>query len=132
YKFTTPWKRYVMIAICFLPVWKTFKVTTKAWTYYKGYVRNEEKQRLYNVAIFQQGNDTIPPLTTGTLRWKYVCFLDYATANQKIVIFDMQENQIMHQCKWDSLHKKITFAGEDSVHFSSTSLSDGNLQLNGY
>ena len=132
YKFTTPWKKYVITAICFLPVWKTFKVTTKAWTIYKGDVRNQEKQRLFNVAVYQEENETIPPLTTDTIRWKYVCFLDYGTSNQKIVVFDMQENQLSHQCKWDSLHKEITFANQDSAHFSYTTLPGGNLHLNGY
>lgn len=132
YKFTTPWKKYFMIAICFSPLWKVFSVTTRGWAFYKGVVHNQEKQRLYNVTIYQQENDTIPPLTTDTLRWKYVCFLDYATANQKIVIFDMQENQFMRQCKWDSLHKKITLVDKDSVRFSYTTLPDGNMRLNGY
>jgi hypothetical protein len=121
-----------MIAICFLPVWKTVKVTTRAWTIYKGDLRNHEKQRLYNVAVYQQGNDTIPPLTTDTLRWKYVCFLDYGASNQKIVIFDMQENQITHQCKWDSLGKQVIFADKDSARFSYAELPGGNIHLNGY
>jgi len=131
YAFTTPWKKYLMIAICFLPVWKVFKVTTRAWTVYKGVVHNRENQKLFNVAVYQQGNDTIPPLTTDSLRWKYVCFFDYASTNQKIVIFDMQENQLMHQCKWDSLQRKITFADKDSVYFLYSNLPNGNMQLSG-
>jgi hypothetical protein len=131
YKFTTPWKKYTLIALCFLPLWKVFTVTAKGWIFYKGDVRNQKKQRLYNVAVYQQDNDTIPPLTTDTIRWKYVCFLDYTSTNQEIVIFDMQETQFMHPCHWDSLSQKIIIAGKDSAHFSYTDLPDGNMQLNG-
>ena len=132
YKFTTPWKKYIMIAICFLPIWKTFAVTKRAWTYYKGLVRNKEKQRLYDVTSYRHEAGIVPPLTTDTLRWKYVCFLDYAPDNQKIVIFDMKENQLKIQCKWDSLNKKIILANEDSAFFSYTEFPNNTMQLNGY
>ncbi len=132
YKFSTPWKKYIMIAICFLPLWKVFWVTKNALASYKRIAHNQENQRLYNVSIYQQGNDTLPPLTTDTLRWKYVCFLDYAPASQRIVIFDMQENQFRYPCKWDSLKKEITFAGKDTVRFSYTALPNDNMQLAGF
>ena len=132
YKFTTPWKKYVLIVLCFLPIWKIFTVEKRVLGIYKGVVNNQKKQRLYKVAVYQQENDTILPLTTDTVRWKYVCFLDYTTSNQKIVIFDMQEHQFMHQCEWDSLNHKIIIAGKDSARFSYTDLPDGNMQLKGY
>jgi len=132
YKFTTPWKKYIMIGVCFLPLWKTFKVTDTAWAFYKGLIRNQEKQRLYSVTSYQQEADIILPLTTDTLRWKYVCFLDYAPNNQRIVIFDMKENQLRLPCKWDSLDKKIMLANKDSAFFSYTELPNNNMQLNGY
>lgn len=132
YRFTTPWKKYIMIAICFLPLWKVFTVSKRALRVYKGVVNNQKKQRLYNVTFYQQENDTIPSLTTDTLRWKYVCFLDYTGANQRIVIFDMQENQFIHQVKWDSLNQKILFTDKDSARFSYTDLPNGNMRLNGY
>jgi len=131
YRLTTPWKKYIMIVICFLPLWKVFTVTKKAWSFYRGVVRNQEKQKLYNVTVYQQGSDTIPPLTSDTLRWKYVCFLDYAPTNQNIVIFDMQEHQFIRQCKWDSLSRKISFADKDSVYFSYNPLPGGYVQLSG-
>jgi len=131
YRFTTRWKKYVMIAICFLPVWKVFTLTTNSWTIYKGYAHNQEKQRLYNVIVYQQENDTIPPLTTDTVRWKYVCFLDYTPTIQQLVIFDMQENQFRHPYKLDSLSQKLIIRGKDSARFSYTDLPDGNMQLNG-
>jgi hypothetical protein len=131
FKFTTPWKKYFMMVICFLPLWKVFIVTKKTWAFYKGTVRNQERQTLYEVTMYQQDNVTIPPLTTDTLRWKYVCLLDYAPNNQKMVKFDMHENQLMYQCKWDTLHKKIVFADEDTARFSYITLSNGDMQLNG-
>jgi hypothetical protein len=132
YKFSTSWKKYAMIALCFLPVWKVFIVTKKGWTFYKGLLYNQERQSLYNVAIFQHGNDTILPLLTDTLRWRYVCFLDYAKANQKMVIFDMRENQDVRKCRWDTVSKKIILSEKEPLHFSYTALPGNNMQLNGF
>jgi hypothetical protein len=131
YKFITPWKKSVIIAIFFLPLWKVYKVTTRSWTFYKGVVRNQEKQKLYNVISYQQGNDTLPPLTTDSLRWRYVCFLDYAPNNQQMVKFDMQENQETHAVQWDTLHKKIFLSGEKALQFSYVYFPNGNLALAG-
>lgn len=132
YQFATRWKKYLMIAICISPLWNVYTVTARGWTAYKGNVHNQQKQRLYNVAVYQQENDTIPPLTTDTVRWKYVCFLDFGNTRQRIVIFDMQENQFTHPCKWDSVHQQILLAGKDSTRFSYTHQPNGNLQLSGY
>jgi hypothetical protein len=95
---------------------------------------NQEKQKLYNVTFYQQGNDTIQPLTTDTLRWKYVCFLDFNPSKQKAVIFDMQEKQSTYECKWDSLNRKLFFSDsvKKSVVFSYFTFPNGHLQLEGY
>ncbi|HEV8271149.1 MAG TPA: hypothetical protein VGQ04_07555 [Chitinophagaceae bacterium] len=132
YRFITPWKKYVMVLICFLPVWKVYTVTKKGWNFYKGHVRNQANQRLYNVMYYRQENDVIPPLTTDTVRWKYVCFLDYGPDRRQAVIFDMQDNQSALRCRWDSLGKKIIFAGKDSVSFSYRESLGGKMELNGY
>ena len=132
YKFSTSWKKYAMIALCFLPAWKVFVVTKRGWTFYKGLLYNQERQSLYNVAIFQYGNDTILPLLTDTLRWRYVCFLDYTKTNQKMVIFDMRENQDVRKCRWDTLSKKIILLEKEPLHFSYTSLPGNNMLLNGF
>ena len=121
-----------MILICFLPLWKVYTVTKKGWTFYKGLVRNHENQRLYNVTYYQQENDVIPPLTTDTVRWKYVCFLDYGPDGRQAVIFDMQDNQSAFRCFWDSLGKKIILTDKDSVSFSYNELLDGKIELNGH
>lgn len=131
YSFTTRWKKYVLIAICILPLWSVYTVTTRGLTIYKGTAHNQQKQRLYNVTVYQQDNDTIPPLTTDTVRWKYVCFLDFANTLQRIVIFDMQEKQFTHPCQWDSMSQKIIIRGNDSASFSYNDLPDGDIQLNG-
>jgi len=131
YHFTTSWKKYAMIALCFLPVWKILVVTNKGLIFYKGLLRNQEKQSLYNVAFFQYGKDTILPLLTDTLRWRYVCFLDYANTDQRMVIFDMREKQDIHKCKWDTVSKKIILLEKEPLHFSYTGLPGGNIRLNG-
>lgn len=132
YKFSNPWKKSVFVAIFFLPLWKVYKVTTRSWAYYKGVVRNQEKQRLYNVISYKQGNETLAPLTTDTLRWRYVCFLDYAPNNQKMVKFDMRENQESHPIQWDTLRKKIFFSDEKTWEISYAYFPNGSLELTGH
>ena len=131
YKFTTPWKKSVAIAMCFLPLWRVYKVTTKSWTFYKGTVHNRETQTLYSVDIYQQENDTIPPLTSDTTRWKYVCFLDYTPNKQQIVKVDMQDNQSAYLCKWDTVQKKIVLTGKDTASLNYVILSNTGMQLQG-
>jgi len=135
YTFNTPWKKYIMILLCLLPAWRVFNITTNSWKYYTMYVRNQQRQRLYNVTIYQQGNDTIPALTTDTTRWKYVCFLDFSPKNMQIVKFDMQEKMMNYRCKWDTINNTITFADrKDTTHrnvFYFKKYPDGNMQLKG-
>ncbi len=135
YTFHTPWKKYAMILLCFLPVWRIYSETGKSWKYYQRYTRNQEKQRLYNVVVYQQENDTIAPVITDTTRWKYVCFLDFSPASQQLVKFDMQEKKITYQCKWDTLHNTLTIADRnDTINknlFSYTRFANGNMELKG-
>jgi hypothetical protein len=135
YTFSTPWKKYAIILLCLLPAWKVYNTAIESRKYYARQVRNQKKQRLYNVAVYQQENVTIPPVTTDTSRWKYVCFLDYSAGNNLLVKFDMQEKTISYRCKWDSINNKITFiskndtANENVFYF--TVLPHGNMQLKG-
>lgn len=132
YKFTTPWKKYIIIIICLLPTWRIYSLTQRSWVIHQGYLRNEKNQSLYNVVLFQQARQTIPSLQMDTLSWKYVCFLDYAPGNQRVVKFDMQENQSIYQCTWDTVHKEILLINDDTARLAYAFLPNGNLQLNGY
>jgi len=131
YAFTTSWKKSIAIVMCFLPLWRVYKVTTKSWAFYKGTVHNQKTQSLYKVDIYQQGNDTIPPLASDTTRWKYVCFLDYAPSKQQMVKFDMQDNQSVYPCKWDTVQKKIVLTGKDTASLDYVILSNTGMQLQG-
>jgi len=135
YTFHTPWKKYAMIALCFLPVWRLVSITTSSWKYYNRFARNQQKQRLYNVAVFIQGNDTIPPLTTDTTRWKYVCFLDFSLKNKQMVKYNMQEKTVNYQCKWDSIGHKVTFIDPNDTSktgiFYFKKYANDNLELKG-
>lgn len=132
YRFNTPWKKYLMILLCLLPALKVYKVTQRGWAFYRGLVRNHEKQRLYDVTYYQEEDNVIPPLTTDTVRWKYVCFLDYGANRRQVVIFDMRDNQSTLPYDWDSLGKKITFASKVPGIFSYRESPDGKMELNGY
>jgi hypothetical protein len=135
YTFSTPWKKYVMILLCFLPLWRCIVVTNRSWARYNSNVRNEQMQRLYNVSVYQRANDTLPPLTTDTTRWKYVCFLDFSPDNKQLVKFDMQENMTKYKCNWERANHIVTFAERnvtaDKHIFSYSALPNGDMQLKG-
>jgi hypothetical protein len=135
YRFVTRWKRYALILLCFLPVWKLYSTTKTSWSYYSSVERNRINQKFYKVSLFLQNNDTIPPLTTDTIRWKYVCFLDYSARYQSMVKFNMSEKTNQYQVNWDTLKKSITVSnGMGTVHkntFSYTKIANGNLRLAG-
>jgi len=135
YRFVTRWKRYALILLCLLPVWKLYSTIKTSWSYYSSAERNRINQRFYKVSLFLQNNDTIPPLTTDTIRWKYVCFLDYSAQYQSMVKYDMGEKIKEYQLKWDTLKKIIIVPeGMNRVHntiFSYQKLAKGNLRLAG-
>jgi hypothetical protein len=108
YTFGTPWKKYSLLLFLLLPAWKIFISVSEGRNYYGRYMNNRQRQKLYNVSIYQQENDTIPPLTTDTTRWKYICFLDYSPTNKQLVKFGMDEKTVNYRCMWDSVNHTIT------------------------
>ncbi|MBC7848713.1 MAG: hypothetical protein H7Y31_03200 [Chitinophagaceae bacterium] len=135
YFFSTPWKKYVMIALCFIPAYRFVHLTIGSWQYYSRQVHNEKNQRLFNVTSYEQDGLTIPPLTTDTVRWKYVCFIDYSPTNKHLVKFDMKENSVNLIRRVDSTNQVMTFinrrdtTSKSVFHF--TNLPNGNFMLSG-
>ena len=95
----------------------------------------EKNQRFYKVTQFVQGMDTIPPLTTDTIRWKNICFLDYSARYQSMVTFNMQEKTNEYQLTWDTLKNTIIVSnGTGNAHkdvFAYTKTDNEHLHLAG-
>jgi hypothetical protein len=119
YSFTTPWKKIAIVLLCFIPVWRIYKHTDTVWEFYERQVHNQKHQQLYNVAVFQQENDSIPSSTIDTSQWKYVCFTYFSETKRQLVKFDMKENMTTYPCKWDSANSVIHFGEQaDSMPYS--------------
>ncbi len=135
YELTTPWKKYVLIILCFSPVWKIYNTSSLAWKTHTKRMTNQRNQKLYEVSLFKIENDTLAPLTTDTVRWKYVCLLDYGPGNKRMVKFNMQEKVEKYIYTLDTLQKTMTkFNKTDTTLndiFTFKKLDNGNMELNG-
>lgn len=121
--------------MCFLPAWKIFSTPADSWKYYQRELRNKQKQRLYNGTMYQQENDTIPPITTDTTRWKYLCFLDFSSINKQMITYSIHEKTVNFRCKWDTIHNTITITDRTDTTkrnvFEYITLPRSNMQLKG-
>ncbi|MEP6611639.1 MAG: hypothetical protein ABJA76_07130 [Mucilaginibacter sp.] len=135
YRFTTPWKRYAVILLCLLPVWKVYATTIKSWKYYSLVEHNRQAQRLYMVTKFSQQNDTISSSVTDTIRWKYAIFFDYSARSRTLMKYDMQEKTKSYRYSWDTVkHTLLLVDKKDTLHknnFTYTGSINGDLELKG-
>jgi hypothetical protein len=135
YSFTTPWKRYTVILLCLLPVWKVYAITVKSWKYYSVVEHNRQAQRLYTVTKFSEQNDTVQSSATDTIRWKYVIFFDYGARSRTMMKYDMQEKTKSYRYSWDTVkHTLLLVDKKDTLHkntFTYTGSVNGALELKG-
>jgi len=102
--FHTKWKRYaIWFLIIVIPILIDFCVTVVDYRRYEKDQADAKRQRIYEVGSFV-AKDTLPPLLTDTLRWKYFVF-DY---DKYAVIFDMKEKKDWYECDVDSIKKIFT------------------------
>ena len=135
YRFNTPWKKYMLILLCFIPVWKVYNTAMLSWGTYAGTRYNQQHQKFYKVSSFRRNNYTLAPLTTDTTLWRYVCFLAYSPRYQSMIKYDMQERTEQDQIKWDTLKHTITIFTRsdngDKNSFDYKKLPGGDLELAG-
>jgi len=135
YRFTTPWKKYAVILLCFLPAWKVYAITLRSWKYYSAVEHNRQTQRLYMVTKFSQQNDTVPGQTTDTIGWKYAIFFDYSPRSRTLIKYDMQEKPKSYRYSWDTVkHTLLVFDKKDTLHknsFTYIGSINGDLELKG-
>ncbi|OCX50330.1 hypothetical protein BEL04_21315 [Mucilaginibacter sp. PPCGB 2223] len=134
YSFTTPWKKYALVLLCFLPVWKLYAITTKSWKYYCTLVREQQTQRLYTVASFGGQNGAMP--SADSIRWKYVVLFDHHPRPGTLIKYDMQEKTESYIYSWDTLKTTLAvYTKKDTLHknvFTYSRSVNGNLQLKGF
>jgi hypothetical protein len=110
FAFQTRWKKYLLTA--FLLFASLALILLNAVADYKRYseqTADEGMQKAYDVTTFVS-KDTLPPLTTDTLRWKRVLLFIY---HDYLVVYNMQDKGKWFKFKVDSVQK--TFTLEDGA-----------------
>ena len=134
YTFSSPWKKYAIIALMLVPAWMSFKTITRVVDMNAKNIFNRKQQRLYEVSSFIKGNDTLPPLLTDTLRWKRLAITDYQ-GRRFAIIYKMKDERDGYAYQVDSTKKIITFTDNpDSTrkfYFSYTEPAKNKLLLKG-
>ena len=108
FSFQTRWKKYllkiIMIGVPLLFFATAFVGLNKN---YIDQVNNSRKQKIYDVTTFI-ATDTLPPLTTDTLRWKRVML--FVNINPDfMIIYNMDDRQKWYKFDIDSSKKTFTF-----------------------
>ena len=130
YTFQPKWKRHSLTgSLVIIPLIISLLVLTGSYARYKKQKAYLGKEKLYNVIYFV-AKDTLPPLTTDTLRWKNFLF-----SRNSAVIVSMNDNQDWFKCDIDDKNK--TFVLHDNPDkttwktFSYAYPSKDKLQLKG-
>ncbi|HXB92982.1 MAG TPA: hypothetical protein VNU72_11860 [Puia sp.] len=136
YGFQTPWKKNMLTA-ALIGVPFLLLVPIGIGIVHR-YHRNENNARLqkdYEVTAFV-AKDTLPPLSTDTLRWRRF-LISYSIYRPKTyaIVWDMQDDLDFFDCEIDSSKKTFTLAdGPDSLHrhvFSYSNPEKAKLMLTG-
>jgi hypothetical protein len=130
YSFGPRWKRRTLAgALIFFPL---LFCLFGAIADYDRYVKdsgNRKGEKIYNVTNFVAG-DTLPPLTTDTLRWKRLLMY-----GGRVVVCNMSDGQDRYTCDVDSVKGTYTFhANPDSTNrhlFHYSYPGKDQLQLSG-
>ena len=106
YSFTTKWKKLLlsglMIIIALLIIVPVIFNDTNR---YKSLQKSARTEKMYDVTTFV-AKDTLPPLTTDTLRWNRLMLF---VQGNEAVIFNMKNKEDTYQVDVDSLKKTYTF-----------------------
>jgi len=111
YTFSTPWKKYVLIALLLIPVWATYNAVVTFIERGKKDIARQQ-QKVYDVTSFVRGKDTLPPLLTDTFRIKRLAFTAYR-GSKFAVAYTMKDVPVNYDYTWDSTGKKITLIDND-------------------
>jgi hypothetical protein len=107
YAFYTGWKKYTLIAVLIVVPLTVLTINTTGIA--RRYGRNQAdhaKERAYDVITFV-AKDTLPPLTTDTLRWKRLLLFNQWHADRAVVM-NMKDKPDWYQYEIDTVKKTLT------------------------
>jgi hypothetical protein len=119
HRFKARWKNITLTAIKYIlliyVIWGDMSDAVKGSTEYGAYAKKAPLYGLYNVESFVRNKDTLPPLTTDTVRWNKLIVSQYAgNASIKLMndstkyysfVPDTVKHKIVVNTYADTLHK---------------------------
>lgn len=133
YTFSTPWKKYAMIALLLVPLWVSGYLILRGAELRRTDI-NRQQQKVFEVITFAKGNDTLSSLLTDTFRIKRVLFTAYYE-HKYAVVYDMNDKPTNYEYIRDTSAKKITLLGiapdKSKAEFDYKELSQKQLKLDG-
>jgi hypothetical protein len=132
--FKTKWKKIMLGAILvFVPLLFILLNTSGDIKNFKDVKNDAQKEKIYDVTSFIAG-DTLPPLTTDTLRWKRIMF-SYVYFGNIAIVYGMNNQQYWYQFDIDSSRKTLTLYDNPNKEtwkiFSYAYPSKNRFELNG-
>ena len=107
YAFYTGWKKYALIAVLIVVPLTVLTInTTGVARRYVGNQADRGKEKAWDVVTFI-AKDTLPPLTTDTLRWKRLLLFNQWHADRAVVM-NMKDEPDWYQYEIDTLKKTLT------------------------
>ncbi len=99
-------KKYSLVSVLvIIPVLYTVLVTIGDLKRYVRQHNDLKREKIYDVTAFI-AKDTLPPLSTDTIRWKRLALFVYGN---NAVVYNMKDKPDWYQCDVDSVDKVYTF-----------------------
>jgi hypothetical protein len=109
YEFHSKWKKYSLTATMIgIPLLIQIPIGIGIIQRYERNKLNAKRQVIYEVTDFI-AKDTLPPLSTDTIRWKRFSIVSSQySAGMYAIIYNMQDQKDYYVCKTDSTKRTIT------------------------
>ncbi len=132
--FQAKWKQFLLTAtLVFVPLFFIVLNISGDIKNFEDVHNDAQKEKVYDVTRFIAG-DTLPPLTTDTLRWKRITF-SYVYYGNVAIIYGMNDQQNWYQFDIDSNKKTLTLYDNPNKEtwkiFHYNSPSKDRLELKG-
>ena len=97
-----------MILLLIAPALISFQTIKKSMERNKLNMVNRKNEKLYEVRYFIKGTDTLPPLLSDTLYWKWFIITSNNWNNKEVVIYNMKDAGDYYDYDIDSAKQTIT------------------------
>ncbi|MES1215357.1 MAG: hypothetical protein ABUT20_07565 [Bacteroidota bacterium] len=110
YRFSTPWKKYLFLALLLIPLWLTYREIKTALKRETEIADVLKEQKLYNVTTYISNKDTVPPSLNETIRWKRL--LLSGNYRHSAIIYNMEDKRKSYDYKLDTIKQTLLLIEE--------------------